>query len=246
MASIPPCVSYTAPANSIFSYGESLGYTGPPGPTGPAGPTGLGGGPTGPSGPTGVQGPTGPTGPASGVTGPKGPTGPAGTNLPTVANRFLTQTTPTYTAQANTGAFIPVTGATWSLPADWALPANNVRVIMMTLNFSGRIDENTAGLVNRDGYWAFQVQANNQTTSPNDLRTIENAAQFVHNSGLRTYQINYPLNYTFCLVRGTHFDENTASFQINWTGQYNWFYAFGNRVYSNTGFAWTWQMCCFS
>jgi hypothetical protein len=242
---IPPLIGFRPAQTSIFSL--DLPDEGVPGPTGPTGATGpAGAGATGPVGPVGATGPTGATGltgPNFGITGATGPAGSVGSNSPSVGGldqRIVQQTI----NGANFGgdAFATITGQVFTIPANWKNPVNNVRIILVSITLSVKVDINIPGTVNQDGLVAFQLIADNNGTGAIAPISVDYVP--IYNAGAQNAQLNNPITLTFAMSRTNNFDANTATFSLQGRGAFNWTYASGNRNYDNTAFPITCTVCC--
>lgn len=244
---IPPLIGFRPAQTSIFSLDTAdEGVPGPTGPTGATGPAGAGASvPVGVTGATGAVGPTGATGPNFGITGPTGAAGADGSNFVSVgglANRILQQ--PFTSANFSGDTFATITGQTFTIPVNWKNPVNNVRIILVSINLSVKVDINNPGQVNQDGLVAFQLIADNNGTGA----ILPIAVDYVpiYNAGAQNAQINNPITLTFAMSRTNNFDANTATFSLQGRGAFNFSYASGNRNYDNTAFPITWTVACFA
>lgn len=243
---IPPLVGFRPAQTPIFSL--DLPDEGVPGPTGPTGPTGPAGLPAGvPIGATGSQGATGAvgaTGPNFGITGPTGPAGAVGSNFVSVgglANRVAQLSVAGANFDGN-DSFNTITGQTFTIPVDWKNPVNNVRVILVSIALSVKVDINIAGTVNQDGLVAFRLIADNNGIG--SIAPISVDFVPIYNAGIQNAQLNNPVTLTFAMSRTNNFDANTVSFSLQGRGAFNWSYATGNRNFDNVAYPITWTVCC--
>ena len=245
---IPPLVGFRPAQTSIFSLDTAdEGVPGPTGPTGNTGPPGAGATvPVGVTGATGAVGPTGATGPNFGITGPTGPAGADGSNFVSVgglANRVAQLSVSGANFDAN-GAWQTITGQTFTIPVNWKNPVNNVRIMLVSINLSIKVDINNPGTVNQDGLVAFRLIADNNGIGA--IAPIEVANVPIYNAGAQNAQLNNPITLTFAMSRTNNFDANTATFTLQGLGSFNWSIATGNRNYDNTAFPITWTVACFA
>ena len=242
---IPPLVAFRPAQTPIFSITSPSGTTGPTGLTGATGATGAG--PTGivgPTGPSGPAGPTGATGPNYGITGPTGATGSVGSNYPSVggfSDRIVSQSITGANFDAN-DVWNTITGQVFTIPTNWKNPVNNVRIILVSVALSIKVDINIPGTVNQDGLVAFRLIADNNGVG--SIAPIESQYTPIYNAGALNAQLNCPITLTFAMSRVNNFDANTATFTLQGRGAYNWSIATGNRNYDNTAFPITWTVCC--
>ena len=245
--SIPPLIAFRPAQTEIFSTSIPAGVTGATGLTGATGP--IGPGPTGPLGVTGITGPngvTGATGPNFGITGPTGPAGTLGSNYPSVgglANRVVIQKIPA-TNVFGDGNWNTITGQVFTIPANWKPVNDNVRIILVTISLSVKVDINLAGTVNQDGLIGFRLVSDNNGVG--SITQIELPPIPIYNAGIQNAQINVPICLTFPMSRVNNFDANTTSFTLQAQGGFNWSYATGNRNYDNSSANITWVVGSFA
>ena len=244
---IPPTISNLVSGVPLFGQFPASNFpVGSTGPTGPTGATGSSTGPSGPAGPTGTTGPTGATGAntgATGGTGATGNTGPGGISSTLDRTDFFYLNSPGNRVQAVDGASVSIGNI--PIPSAWLPVASNVNVIRVSLSTTIGVNNQLLSKLNQDGWISPSmtgITALTGGTTPLAVQTV--AQQLIPCGGLVIY--NYPVNWTFLLVRNVHWNETTPYLNTSFTAGFNFYYAWGYRAYNGTYEQLVYNLSCFS